>query len=96
MKVEDVSVDLKFFNKPGSSLRAFADITLPLNGDGFVKLCGFSIIQSDTEPPRIAPPSRKGGERYFDTVMLIGKVRGVVQEAILNEYKRAIDSQERS
>jgi DNA-binding cell septation regulator SpoVG len=96
MKPEDISVDLKMFEKPGSKLKAFADVTLPFEGDGFVKLCGFSIIQADAEQPRIAPPARKGGERYFDTVMLIGKVRAVVQDAILDEYKRAIRSQEPS
>jgi DNA-binding cell septation regulator SpoVG len=96
MKPEDISVDLKFFDKPGSRLKAYADVTLPLNGDGFLKLCGFSIIQSDTEQLRVALPSRKHGERYFDTVLLIGKVRGLVQDAILDEYKRAIRSQEES
>jgi hypothetical protein len=93
MKAEDVSVDLKFFEKPGSKLKAFADVTLPIGADGFVKLCGFSIMQADTEQPRIAPPARRSGERYYDNVMLIGKVRAIVQEAILDEYNRAVDSQ---
>lgn len=88
MKLEDVSVDVKLVDKPDSKLKAFADVVLPLGPEGVIGLTGFSVIQTDNRPPRVALPSRKSGERYYETVTLIGPVRGIVEETILAAYKR--------
>jgi len=88
MNADSLSVDVRLSNKAESKLKAFADVTIPLGSDGVVKISGFSVIQIDSQPARVVPPARKGEFRYFDTVALIGKIRAIVDEAVLTEYAR--------
>jgi DNA-binding cell septation regulator SpoVG len=88
MNTSNVAVDLRLSTKTDSKVKAFADVTIPLGSDGLVKVSGFSVIQRDSEPPRVVPPARKGEFRYFDTVALIGKIRSIVDEAVMAEYQR--------
>jgi len=84
----NISVELRLSTKTDSKVKAFADVTIPLGSDGLVKISGFSVIQRDSELPRVVPPARKGEFRYFDTIALIGKIRSHVDEAVIAEYER--------
>ncbi len=86
MKPEDISVELRLVNL--EKTKAFVDVTLPLGGDGVAKLSGWSVIQTNGQPPRVVPPARKGKYRYFDVVALIGKIHSLVDEAVLREFER--------
>ncbi len=90
MDTNNVTVDLRLSTKADSKVKAFADVTIPLGSDGLIKISGFSVIQTASEPPRVVPPARKGQFRYFDTVALIGKIRPIVDEAVTAEYQRQI------
>ena len=87
METSSVAVDLRLSGKTDSKVKAFADVTIPLGKEGIVKISGFSVIQSDSDP-RVVPPARKGQFRYFDTVALIGPIRHIVDEAVIAEYER--------
>jgi hypothetical protein len=94
MKLEDIDVAVRLADPEKSpKVRAFADATIPLGADGVVKISGFSVIQTDTEAPHVAPPARKGSTRYFEVVSLIGKIRSLVDGAILAEYQRMLDEE---
>ncbi len=88
MIASNISVEVRISTKIDSKLKAFADVTIPLGSDGVIKVSGFSVIQRDSEPARVVPPARKGEFRYFDTVALIGKIRSIVDEAVMAEYER--------
>lgn len=89
MQTEDISVDVRLAGLTQSEkTKAFADVTIPLGADGVIKISGFSVIQSPGGSPRVAPPARKGKFRYFETIALIGKIRNMVDAAILAEYER--------
>jgi DNA-binding cell septation regulator SpoVG len=88
MTASDISVELRLSTKTDTKVKAFADVTIPLGSDGLVKVSGFSVIQRNSDPPRVVPPARKGEFRYFDTVALIGKIRSIVDEAVMAEYER--------
>lgn len=75
--------------KPGSKVKAYADVSIPLGLAGAVKLCGFLVVLRDAgEQLAVIPPSAKGKEKYFDKVELVGKIRPLVEGAILAEYQR--------
>ena len=89
MERDDISVDVRLSDpKRSEKLKAFADATIPMGPDGVIRISGFSVIQSGEEAPRVAPPARKGNFRYFPTVDLSGKIRGLVDASILAEYER--------
>jgi hypothetical protein len=89
MKREDIAVEARL-SPPGKSdkIKAFADVTIPLGAEGVIKISGCSVIQSNGDAPRVVPPARKGNSRYFDVIALIGKIRSLVDEAVLMEYER--------
>ncbi len=72
-----------------SKLKAYADVKLQLGTEGSIRLNGFSVFQNGSEEPRVAPPARKGKQRYFDSVLLEGPVREKVGEAIKAEYEHS-------
>lgn len=88
MNLNNIAVDLRLSSKSDSKVKAFADVTMSLGSEGLLKISGFSVIQSDSAPPRVVPPARKGQFRYFDTIALIGQIRHTVDEAVLAEYAR--------
>jgi DNA-binding cell septation regulator SpoVG len=90
MNAESISVDLRIVEKVGSKVKAFANVVLPLGEEGAVTLLGFSLIEAAHGEMWVASPSRKSGERYFDTLVLIGRVRALINEAVLNEYNRVL------
>ena len=89
MNPDSITVELRLaVNAFSPKVKAFADVTLPLGELGLLKLCGFSVIQGEENtPPRVVPPARKGEHRYFETVLLIGKIRKAVDDAVLAEYR---------
>jgi len=88
MKAESVAVDLRLSTKADSKVTAFADVTIPLGDDGTITIKGCSLLHSDGRPPRVMLPARKGTKAWFDVVDLKGKVRIVVEEAVVAEYHR--------
>ena len=91
MNPESITVELRLANGSSPKVKAFADVTLPLGELGLLKLCGFSVVQgAENTPPRVVPPARKGEQRYFDIVLLIGKIRKVVDDAVLAEYTKQL------
>ena len=95
MNPDSIMVDLRLAaNDSIPKLKAFADVTLPLGELGLLKLCGFSVIQpAENHLPRVVPPARKGEHRYFDVVLLIGRIRKVVDDAVLAEYGRQLGTE---
>jgi len=95
MKAGDIAVEARLSNPEKSEkVKAFADITIPLGPEGVIKISGFSVIESNGDAPRVVPPARKGNSRYFDVISLIGKIRSLVDEAVLTEYERIRTSQQ--
>jgi hypothetical protein len=75
MKPDSITVQLRLSTKPDAKVKAFADITIPLNEDGTITVLGFSVLETDGRPPRVMAPARKGKSAWFDTVQLYGKIR---------------------
>jgi len=76
------------FRYRSRKVKAFADVTIPLGDDGTITALGFSVLQSDGRPARVMPPARKGKQAWFDTVQLTGRIRSLVDSAVLGEYER--------
>ena len=95
MNPDSITVELRLAaNASSPKLKAFADVTLPLGELGLLKLCGFSVVQgAENTPPRVVPPARKGEQRYFEIVLLIGKIRKVVDDAVLAEYAKQLGTE---
>jgi DNA-binding cell septation regulator SpoVG len=88
MKLDSIAIDLRLSGKPDGKVRAFADVTIPLGDDGTITVLGFSVLEADGRPARVMAPARKGKQAWFDTVQLNGKIRALVETAVLNEYER--------
>jgi len=88
MKSDSVTVDLRLSAKPDSKVKAFADGTISLGDDGTITVLGFSVLESDGRPARVMAPARKGKQTWFDTVQLTGRIRHLVEAAVLAEYER--------
>lgn len=88
MKSDSVTVDLRLSGKPDSKVKAFADVTVPLGDDGTITMLGFSVLESDGRPARMLAPARKGKQTWFNIVERTGRVRSLVEEAVLKEYER--------
>jgi DNA-binding cell septation regulator SpoVG len=92
MIASEITVDLRLSGKNGSKPRWHADVTIPLGLDGAVKISGFSVFVTDAGKLWVAPPSRKGEKRWFDVVTLMGKIRTLIEAAVLAEYERLVGS----
>lgn len=88
MKADSIAIELRMSAKPEGKVRAFADVTIPLGDDGTVTVLGFSILQGNGRAARVMVPARKGKQAWFDTVQLNGRIRGLVEAAVLAEYER--------
>jgi DNA-binding cell septation regulator SpoVG len=88
MQADSIVVDLRPSSKSDSKIKAFADVTVPLGDDGTITMLGFSVLEKDGRPARVMVPARKGRQTWFNIVELNGKVRNVVEEAVLTEYER--------
>lgn len=88
MKPENITIDMRPSSKADSKIKAFVDVTLPLGDDGTITILGYSVLDGDSRPPRVMAPARKGKQAWFDTVQLTGRIRTLVEEAVLAEYDR--------
>ena len=88
MKPESIAVDLRLSSKSDSKVKAFADVTIPLGDDGTITALGFSVLESEGRPAKVMAPARKGKQTWFNTVELNGRVRSLVEAAVLTEYER--------
>ena len=88
MKADSVTVELRLSAKADSKVRAFADVTIPLGDEGTITVLGFSVLESDGRPAKVMAPARKGAKAWFDTVQLSGRIRSLVENAVLSEYER--------
>jgi DNA-binding cell septation regulator SpoVG len=88
MKFDSVTVELRMSAKTESNVKAFADVTISLGDDGIVALLGCSVLEIDGRPQRILMPARKGKQTWFDIVELTGKIRSIVEAAVLAEYAK--------
>ena len=86
MTSEDITVELRL-EKLGNAWKGFADVTLSFGDDGILTVCGFSISGN---PPRIVPPARKGTHRWFEVVLIHGKVKALIWTRIGMEYQSAL------
>jgi DNA-binding cell septation regulator SpoVG len=85
-----IFADVRLVNKSDSKIRAHATATTSFGADGQIVMEGFSIFHEDGKTPWVAPPARKGERRYFPTITLAGKIRTLIEEAILTEYARQV------
>lgn len=88
MKDGNITVEMRLSQKQDSKIKAFADVTISLGDDGTVTVLGFSVLEGDGRPARVMPPARKGKQAWFDTVQLSGRIRALVEEAVLAAYER--------
>src|SRR5207244_3923719 len=88
MKSDSIAIELRLSAKADSKVRAFADVTIPLGDEGTITVLGFSVLESDGRPAKVMAPARKGAKAWFDTVQLNGKIRALVEAAVLAEYAR--------
>jgi hypothetical protein len=86
MREEDITVGLRLNRSGKGKAKAFADVTIALDGDGVVKIHGYSIYQDGSGNIRMAPPARPGASRYYDVVTLVGRIQALVEQAISAEY----------
>ena len=84
MKADSVTVELRLSAKADSKVKAYADVTIPLGDDGTITALGYSILDHGDRPA----PARKGKQAWFDTVQLSGRIRSLVENAVLSEYER--------
>lgn len=82
-----IAAEVQFLNRSDTAISAHADVTIVLPRSGWIKICGFSILESPDKPLRILPPARKGTQRYFDVV--VRRIRQDVDAAIKAEYRRS-------
>ena len=88
MKPESIAIELRLSAKLESKVKAFADVTIPLGDEGTITVLGFSVLDTDGHPPRVMAPARKGKQTWFDTVQLNGRIRGLIEAAVLAAYER--------
>jgi DNA-binding cell septation regulator SpoVG len=84
-----IVVEIRRTTDSDKAVKARADVTLAFGTEGFLKLNGFAVVQGKDGAIWIAPPSRKGGDRYFDIVTLSGPIKQRVETAIKDEYARS-------
>src|SRR5215469_3929233 len=90
MNTNGISVELRLSGKSDSKVKAFADVTIALGDNGTVTVLGFSVLDGDGRPPRVMAPARKGKQAWFDTVQLSGRIRHLIDEAVLAEYDKKV------
>jgi hypothetical protein len=84
---DDITVELRLAT-PNAKVKAFADVTITLGQMGTMVILGFSLIG---DLPRVVPPAREKEKRYFDVVLLSGKLKTLVYTLIGIEYKKALE-----
>ncbi len=94
--IQNVSVNLTLSKKPENIVRAFADVTLDFGDGGSVRLCGFRVIAPDGKPPWISAPARHGEKAWFDTVILKGSIKKLVDTAVIREFERTSQAVKRA
>ncbi len=86
--IKDVSVNLTLSKKADNIVRAFADVTLDFGDGGSAKLCGFRVLVPDGKAPWVSAPARHGEKAWFDTVVLKGAVKKLVDTSVIKEFER--------
>lgn len=86
--VEAISAKLNLTKKPGNIVAAVGDVMIDLGEAGSAKLCGYRVMLPDGKPPWVSPPSRHGERAWFDTVILKGPVKKMVEAAVLDAFDR--------
>lgn len=91
MKKDEIVVEIRFFSKPGSSVRAFADVSLHMP-EGSITVNGFSIIAKDGKAPFVGFPSKPGTVqgKFFPVVDLQGEIRNLICEAVIDAYEKEL------
>jgi hypothetical protein len=94
--IKAISASLNLTSKPGKIVAAVGDVTVDLGEAGSLKLCGFRVMLPDGKPAWVSGPARHGHRAWFDTVVLKGPVRKMVEAAVLDEFDRLRKSAEKS
>jgi len=90
MKTESITVDLRLSTRADGKVKAFGDATIALGDDGTLTICGFSILHTDGRPIRVMSPARKGKQSWFPIVEAAGRIRSLIDAAMLAEYERQV------
>jgi hypothetical protein len=85
-----VIIELRLRENSTSSVKGHADAEIRLGPLGSINILGYSIYCVEAKPPVVLPPAQKGERRSFPHVKLTGKLRELVESAILQEYDAAI------
>ena len=86
MTEEDITVQVRL-KRVGDKTKGFADVTLSLGEWGIVTMQGFSVSGN---PAHVVPPGVKGTQKWFDIVLMHGKVKALVWTRIGMEYRAAL------
>lgn len=81
-----VVVEIRRRESSTSPVKAHADAEIRAGGLGSLHILGFSVYHVDGKAPVVLPPAQKGERRSFPHVKLTGKLRVMVEAAILREY----------
>ena len=95
MNEQSIIVELKLFEREGSNLKAFADVTIP-SSLGEITIKGFRVIQKEGEAPWVGFPTssytKKDGKTVNNQIIETSKsLKRKLTDSILAEYKRATE-----
>jgi hypothetical protein len=86
--VNTISAKLNLTKKPGNIVAAVGDVTIDLGEAGSAKLCGYRVMVPDGKPPWVSAPARHGDSAWFDTVVLKGPLKKMVEAAVLDAFEQ--------
>jgi hypothetical protein len=84
--IKRISVKLNPTKNAGNVVAAVGDVTIDLGEAGSAKLCGYRVMVPDGKPPWVSAPARHGERAWFDTVILKGPVKKMVEAAVLDAF----------
>jgi len=87
------SVDMRIQEKSGSKVRAYADLDVRIGSLGSVRILGVSVYQPGEGPPVVLMPAHRGTHKSFPHVQLMGRIRKIVEGAVLREYESTISTE---
>jgi DNA-binding cell septation regulator SpoVG len=93
--IKEIRLEMKLIDKPANAVKAICDVRLHFEELGVIELCGFRVLENG-RGLWVSPPCRQGQTRWFDLVTLRGSIKGAVEQAVLREFQRRRQSQQKN
>ncbi|MEO5925709.1 MAG: hypothetical protein ABIR70_17965 [Bryobacteraceae bacterium] len=88
-----VIVDLRRRDNTTSRIKAHADVEVRIDSLGSINVFGFSVFEPEGKPLIVLPPAHKGERKSFPHVKLTGKVKSMIESAILRECQNLSETE---